>query len=436
MGKIDELTNEASAMQKPVSDIAERGGSGAIAQLIQQYCPDGVEYVKLGELCVKVCSGGTPSRGNGDYFMGNIPWLRTQEVNWNDIYDTEIKITEEAVNNSSAKIIPTNCVIIAMYGATAGKVGINKIPLTTNQACCNLQINSQKALYKYVYYCVCNEYENIKSLGQGSQNNINAQIVKDYPIPLPPLPVQEAIVNILDRFAVYAAELQAELQARQQQYNYYRDTLLSFEGREDVQWVKLGEVCSIKARIGWQRLNKSEYLSTGNYYLVTGVDIRGTRVDFQSCYYVSKERYDMDTNIQLKNGDIILTKDGTIGKVALIEEMDKPGVLNSHLFVIRDTSGKLTAKYLMYILLSKHFQMFVDKNKTQGTIPGLNQATVVKFELPIPSLSEQQRIVDILDRFDTLTNDLSQGLPAEIEARQQQYEYYRDKLLTFKKKEA
>jgi type I restriction enzyme S subunit len=80
--------------------------------------------------------------------------------------------------------------------------------------------------------------------------------------------------------------------------------------------------------------------------------------------------------------------------------------------------------------------MFVDKNKTQGTIPGLNQATVVKFELPIPSLSEQQRIVDILDRFDTLTNDLSQGLPAEIEARQQQYEYYRDKLLTFKKKEA
>ena len=168
--------------------------------------------------------------------------------------------------------------------------------------------------------------------------------------------------------------------------------------------------------------------------MVTGVDIRGTRVDFKSCYYVSKERYEMDTNIQLKDGDIILTKDGTIGKVALIEEMDKPGVLNSHLFVIRDTSGYLLAKYLMYILLSKHFQSFVDKNKTQGTIPGLNQATVIKFELPVPPLEEQEKIASILDRFEALTTDLSQGLPAEIEKRKQQYEYYRDNLLTFKRK--
>ena len=197
-------------------------------ELIQQYCPDGVEYKKLGEICLKVCSGGTPSRGNSDYFTGDIPWLRTQEVDWKDIYDTEIKITEDAVKNSSAKLIPENCVIIAMYGATAGKVAINKIPLTTNQACCNLQINPQKALYKFVYHWVCNEYEKLKSLGQGSQNNINAQIIKEYPIPVPPLPVQEEIVRILDTFTELQAELQAELQKRLQQYNYYRDKLLSF----------------------------------------------------------------------------------------------------------------------------------------------------------------------------------------------------------------
>ena len=192
-----------------------------------------VEWKKLGNVCLKVCSGGTPSRGNSGYFTGDIPWLRTQEVDWKDIYDTEIKITEDAVKNSSAKLIPENCVIIAMYGATAGKVGINKIPLTTNQACCNLQINPQKALYKYVYYWVCNEYEHLKSLGQGSQNNINAQIIKEYPIPVPPLAEQQRIVDILDRFHALTTDitagLPAEIEARRKQYEYYRDQLLTFK---------------------------------------------------------------------------------------------------------------------------------------------------------------------------------------------------------------
>ena len=182
---------------------------------------------------MKVCSGGTPSRGNSNYFTGDIPWLRTQEVDWKDIYDTEIKITEDAVKNSSAKLIPENCVIIAMYGATAGKVGINKIPLTTNQACCNLQINPQKALYKYVYHWVCNEYEKLKSLGQGSQNNINAQIVKEYPIPVPSLAEQQRIVDILDRFNTLTTDitagLPAEIEVRRKQYEYYRDKLLTFK---------------------------------------------------------------------------------------------------------------------------------------------------------------------------------------------------------------
>ena len=195
-----------------------------------------VEWKRLGDICKKVCSGGTPSRGNGDYFKGNIPWLRTQEVDWSDIYDTEIKITEGAVKKSSAKLIPENCVIVAMYGATAGKAAINKIPLTTNQACCNLQIDSNKALYKYVYYCVCNEYEQIKALGQGSQNNINAQIVKDYLIPVPPLAEQQRIVDILDRFDSLTndltAGLPAEIEKRRQQYEFYRDKLLTFKRKE------------------------------------------------------------------------------------------------------------------------------------------------------------------------------------------------------------
>lgn len=144
-----------------------------------------------------------------------------------------LKITEEGIVNSSAKWIPTNCVIVAMYGATAAKVAINKIPLTTNQACCNLEIDNTKANYRYVFHWLCSEYENLKALGQGSQSNINAGIVKSYPIPLPPIEKQNQIVEILDKFDALCANisegLPAEIEARQKQYAYYRDKLLTFK---------------------------------------------------------------------------------------------------------------------------------------------------------------------------------------------------------------
>ena len=192
-----------------------------------------VAWKKISEICTNICSGGTPPRDQSDYFIGNIPWLRTQEVNWTEIYDTELKISEEAVKNSSAKIIPSNCVIMAMYGATAAKACINKIELTTNQACCNLQIDSGKALYKYVYYWICNNYIKLKCLGEGSQNNLNAKKIKDFIIPIPPLSEQQRIVSILDRFEALTTDLQsglpAEIEARRQQYEYYRNKLLTFE---------------------------------------------------------------------------------------------------------------------------------------------------------------------------------------------------------------
>ena len=120
-----------------------------------------------------------------------------------------------------------------MYGATAGKAAVNKIPLCTNQACCNLEINPSVALYRYVYHWVCKEYENIKSLGQGSQNNISGATVKGYPIPVPSLETQGQIVEALDQFDALVNDisqgLPAEIEARRKQYTYYRDKLLSFK---------------------------------------------------------------------------------------------------------------------------------------------------------------------------------------------------------------
>ena len=191
-----------------------------------------IVWKTLGEVAIKIYSGGTPKTTVSEYYNGEIPWLRTQEVGYGEIWDTSIKITKEAVKNSSAKWIPKDCVIIAMYGATVGRVGINKIPLTTNQACANIEVNEEIANYKYVYYCLLNQYEYIKSLGAGSQTNINAQIVKSLKIPLPPLEEQQRIASILDKFDTLVNSisegLPKEIALRRKQYEYYRERLLTF----------------------------------------------------------------------------------------------------------------------------------------------------------------------------------------------------------------
>ena len=157
--------------------------------------------VRIGDLCSRVTSGGTPSTKHAEYYGGSIPWLRTQEVDFNRITDTEVKITEEGLKNSSAKWIPTNAVIVAMYGATAGRIAIAKVPLTTNQACCNLIVDPQKADYRYVYYALMHNYVELSGRAKGSaQTNLNAGLVKEFEIPDFGLPTQKRIADILSAY--------------------------------------------------------------------------------------------------------------------------------------------------------------------------------------------------------------------------------------------
>jgi type I restriction enzyme S subunit len=194
---------------------------------------DNVEWKTLGEISKSICSGGTPLRSRPEYYGGNIPWLRTQEVQFNEITETENYITELGLKNSSAKWIPTNCVIVAISGATAARCAINKIPLTTNQHCCNIEINESIALYRYVFYWISHQYEKLKSLGRGARGDLNVDIISRYPIPIPSLEEQQHIVDILDRFDTLINDpnigIPAEIEARQKQYEYYRDKLLDFK---------------------------------------------------------------------------------------------------------------------------------------------------------------------------------------------------------------
>ena len=220
---IAELTAELTARKKQYEyyrDLLLRFG-------------DEIEWKTLDKISINIYSGGTPRANHPEYYGGDIPWLRTQEVRFVDIYDTEMRITQAALENSAAKWIPENCVIIAISGATAGRSAINKVPLTTNQHYCCLEIDPKQANYRYVFHWVSSQYEKLKSLGRGARSDLNSGIIRSYPIPVPPLKEQERIVAILDRFDALCNDLTsgipAEIKARQKQYEYYRGKLLSFK---------------------------------------------------------------------------------------------------------------------------------------------------------------------------------------------------------------
>lgn len=195
--------------------------------------------VRLGDVCTRVCSGGTPKSTNLSYYGGEIPWLNTKEIDFNRIYSTEKTITDSGLNNSSAKWIVPNTVTVAMYGATAGKSCIVKVPMTTNQACCNLTINDEVADYEFIYYSLKNDYTTLASLANGgAQQNLNAQIIKDYVLKMPSLADQRRITSILsslDRKIELNNKINADLEEMAQAI--FKNWFVDFEPFKDGKFV-------------------------------------------------------------------------------------------------------------------------------------------------------------------------------------------------------
>ncbi len=158
--------------------------------------------MKLGDICTRICSGGTPKSSNADFYEGGtIPWLNTKEINFNRIRETESHITEEGFRNSAAKWIKPHAVIVAMYGATAGRVALSEIPLTTNQACCNLEIDERVADYRFIYYWLKDNFSRIASLANGgAQQNLSAKVIRQIEINLPDLETQHLVADLLNSF--------------------------------------------------------------------------------------------------------------------------------------------------------------------------------------------------------------------------------------------
>ena len=382
-------------------------------ELIKELCPNGVEYKKLKDLC-KIKTGK----------------LNANEMEENGIYpfftcdEKPYKINEYAFDDEA--------ILISGNGSKVGHINYYKGKFNAYQRTYVL-LNFNNGIVKYYVFYLKEFLKKhiIKNSNKASVPYITLPMLENYLVPVPPLEVQDEIVRILDSFIALTTKLTTELTARKKQYSWYRDYLLKFENK--VEKSKLSEVATIKARIGWQGLTKEEYLITGNYYLITGTDFQNGEINLKNCYYVNEERYIQDKNIQLKNDDVLVTKDGTLGKVAYVSNLDKPATLNSGIFVIRSIdTNKLLNRYLFHYLKAPYLMKYAQNKLTGGTIKHLNQNVIVDFEIPLPPLEVQKRIVEVLDNFEKICNDLNIGPPAEIEARQKQYEFYRNFLLTFK----
>ena len=261
--------------------------------------------VKLGEICERVTSGGTPKANVSSYYNPpTIPWLKTKEVNYCRITETENYISEEGLKNSSAKLISPNSVIIAMYGQgdTAGRVAINKIPLATNQACCNLTIDKNKADYEFIYYQLCTLYDKLVSLKAGAaQPNLNARIIKNLEIIMPSLPIQHRIATILSRYDSLIENYQKQIklleEAAQRLYKeWFVD--LRFPGHENTKIVdglpegwekkKISDVCTMIGAGSTPSRRNNAYWDDGNIRWVKTKELLDNWI-FDTEEYITEE---------------------------------------------------------------------------------------------------------------------------------------------------
>lgn len=408
-----------------------------LEELIEKLCPDGVEYKKIGELVdyeqpgnYIVCS----TKYSDEY---NIPVLTAGQTFILGYINETDGVYKSSKDNP----------VIIFDDFTAAFKWVDFEFKVKSSAIKILTVNNTLTTIRYIYHVM--GFLNISSdehkrLWIGTYSNIK--------VPVPPLEVQREIVRILDNFAIATTEIQQKLQeelaARQKQYEYYRDLLLTFKPNEStilnertnelelsgaIRWMKLGELCDYVDYRG-----KTPKKVDQGIFLVTAKNVRMGFIDYEkSKEYISKDDYlEVMRRGLPKIGDLLITTEAPCGNVALVDREDI--ALAQRIIKYRPKRENVNRNFLKHYLLSKEFQDVLQKNATGGTVKGIKGSKLHELNVPVPPLEVQQRIVDILDRFDTLCNDITSGLPAEIEMRQKQYEYYRDKLLTFKelKKEA
>ena len=363
---------------------------------------------KLGEVCLTT-SGGTPSRSNSKFYNGNIPWVKSGELNKGLILDTEEKITQDAIENSSAKIFPKGTLLIALYGATIGKLAFLGIDAATNQAVCGIFKNENidsNYLFHFLFY---KKPSLVKQSIGGAQPNISQGILKNLEIPIPPFPEQQAIVSKIEEFFIELENGKQQLQTAQQQLKIYRQSLLkwAFEGKltnknikdgelpTGWKWVMINNIGKIK---GGKRLPPKHQYSeepTEYVYIMAGNLKEGTVKNKST--YIKEETYNALFNYKVIGGEVYITIVGAcIGDAGVIPENIGKSILTENAAKIIELKD-IQNKYLSRWINSFHCQLQIKRKILSATLGKLALNRIGTIEVPLPSLKEQQLIVDELE---------------------------------------
>lgn len=401
--------------------------------------PEEWETVKLVRLFRNIGSGGTPKSTNELYYeSGTISWINTGDLNDGYLTETKNKVTKLAVRETNTlKLYPANALVVAMYGATIGKISISRIEAVTNQACCVLAdpINVDM---KFIYYWfLTNREDIINSASGGGQPNISQNLIRALKVFKPVnMDEQIAIVNFLDQKTSEIDALIADkeklitlLEEKRQAVITetvtkgldpnvkMKDSGIEWIGEIPQHWdiTKIKYTSYVKGRIGWQGLRSDEFKEEGGYYLVTGTDFNNGYIEWNGCNRIDEKRFLEAPEIHLKNNDVLITKDGTIGKVAIVDNKPEFATLNSGVFVTRPLqNNKYYNKYMYWLLNSDVFKDFVDMKTGGTTIKHLYQDTLVNYQYPLPPFDEQKAISEEIDKYTAEANELIDFMNKQI----------------------
>jgi type I restriction enzyme S subunit len=332
----------------------------------------------------------------------NHPYIRVIDMREGYVDTSELKyVPDEAFSAIQNYRIYKDDIYISVAG-TLGIVG--QIPVYLDGA--NLTENANrvtniKCNVKYLmYWLMSSTIQNIISQTQtlGAQPKLALTRIRNFPVILPSIQEQEKIVEVLSDVDTLIADLQKLIRKKKDIRQGTMQMLVTGKKRLngfDGEWVKinLSKNSKLKARIGWQGLTTAEYLDEGYSYLITGTDFKNGQIDWNGCHYVDYNRYEQDPNIQVSNGDLLLTKDGTIGKVAYVADLTRPATLNSGVFLVKPITDAYTAHFMFYVLESSVFKDFLQQLSAGSTINHLYQKDLVKFDLYVPPTKEEQEAI-------------------------------------------
>ena len=366
-----------------------------------------VQNLRIGDICKMVCSGGTPKSSEPSYYDGGIPWLNTNEVNFCNIYSTNKTISEEGLKKSAAKFIPVNTVIVAMYGVTAGKSAIAKIPLTTNQACCNLIIDDKKADYNYVYNFLRLQSDFLNKLANGgAQQNLNSIIIKKFKISLPSLPTQRKIASILSAYDSLIENNTKRIRLLEQMAeNLYKEWFVRFRfpGHEKVEMENGLPKGWRRERIsqfyntcsgGTPSRAKEEYFENGNIPWVKTGEIQDSII-IDTEEHITEDAIKHSSAKMLPAKSIVMAMYGVnIGKLAYL---NKEMSCNQACCVFMDKRDFSSRHYLFHYLFSiREYLLMIGFGAAQQN---LSQEMIKNIRIIMPEdivLKAFERKVDIM----------------------------------------